>query len=230
MLESRSRGKCGRSDGPTSSVLPALWRRPCCRSFSLALTLGAAAGSAFAGGVLPGAAAQEKAGQPATGQIVGVVRAGSGASTLPVVPVTVISTDTTVLSEPDGAFMVTAPAGAQQIRVRVAGYEEVVAPVHVPAGGTARLELVLNGESLTEDMVVTGEAAQPAPLTAAAQLAEEEKASAAAEELASDGMKRIAESNTAERGAGAESNTAQRGSGAAPPMDIKVRFSRPGTR
>ena len=135
--------------------------------------------------------------QEATGQVAGVVRDGFNAMTLPAAPVTLLSTGETVHTELDGAFAIGAPAGPQEIRVSFSGYEAVVVPVEVEAGATTRLEVALTMERFAEEVVVTGEAVEPELFTAEAQLVERRKASAISDNLASEEMKRNADSNAA---------------------------------
>ena len=161
----------------------------------------------------PGGTAQPAASQGRTGTIVGVVRAEPGSAALLAAPITVLSTDLTVLSERDGAFQVIAPAGPQDVRVRLPGYREVLASVVVPAGGTAELEVVFGPEHLIEDVVVTGEGMAPEPLTPEAELAEAERAAAVAEVLASPDAE-----------PDAESEAGQPALGTAAPLDVNVRF------
>ena len=142
--------------------------------------------------LVPGAAAQEE-----TGQVAGVVRDGFNAMTLPGAPITVVATNEVVYSELDGAFALTLPAGIHEIRVSFSGYEEVVIPVDVPAGGTTRLDVALTMERFSEEVVVTGEAMEPELFTAEAQLVERQKAATISDNLASEEMKENADSNAA---------------------------------
>ncbi len=144
----------------------------------------------LAGVALP-TAAQE------SGEIVGVVRDGFNAMTLPAAPITVVSTDRTFFTELDGAFTVDAPAGPQELRVSFSGYTEVVVPVEVVAGEQVRVNVVLQMERFTEDVVVTGEIQEAELFTAEAQLVERQKAATIVDNLASEEMKANADSSAA---------------------------------
>lgn len=132
-----------------------------------------------------------------TGMVAGVVRDGFNGMTLPSAPVTVVSTGRTVYTELDGGFRVRAPAGPQEIRVSFGGYTPRVLAVEVAAGETARLEVVLEMERFTEEVVVTAEAVEAELFTAEAQLVERQKAAAITDNLASEEMKENADSNAA---------------------------------
>ena len=143
----------------------------------------------------PAAALQATGGE--TGTIAGVVRDGFNAMTLPAAPVTLVRSGTTVFTNPDGAFRVEAAAGPQEIRVAFSGFEEVVIPVEVIAGQTARLEVALTMERFTEEVVVTAEAVEAELFTAEAQLVERQRAAAISDNLGAEEMSSNADSNAA---------------------------------
>ncbi len=182
----RLRGAPPRSADPTGSSHR---RLPTSLQAIAAALAAAAGGNLFA--VLPAAAQDE------TGQIAGVVRDGFNAMTLPAAPITIAATGETTFTELDGAFLITLPAGPQEIRVRFAGYEEAVVPVEVEAGATTRLDVALKMERFAEEVVVTAEVMEPELFTAEAQLVERQKAAAITDNLASDEMKQNADSNAA---------------------------------
>lgn len=157
---------------------------------SICLLAAASAASAAAVG-----AAQETEGE--TGFVAGVVRDGFNGMTLPSAPVTVVSTGRTVHTELDGGFRVRAPAGPQEVRVSFGGYTGRVLAVEVAAGETTRLEVALEMERFTEEVVVSAEAIDAELFTAEAQLVERRKAAAITDNLASEEMKENADSNAA---------------------------------
>ena len=139
----------------------------------------------------------QEPGRQEAGQITGVVRDEFNAMPLPAAPITLVSTGETVFSELDGGFTVRAPAGAQELRVRFSGYQELVVPVEVEAGGSTRIEVALTMERFAEEVVVSAEILEPELFTAEAQLVERQKAAAIADNLASDEMKQSADSTAA---------------------------------
>lgn len=151
--------------------------------------------AAFAVSAAAVAAAQEA--DEETGFVAGVVRDGFNGMTLPSAPVTVVSTGRTVFTELDGGFRVRAPAGPQEIRVSFGGYAERLLAVEVAAGETARIQVALEMERFTEEVVVTADAIDAELFTAEAQLAERRRAAAITDNLASEEMKENADSNAA---------------------------------
>ena len=132
-----------------------------------------------------------------TGTVAGVVRDAFNGMTLPSAPVTVVSTGRTVFTELDGGFRARAPAGPQEIRVSFGGYTPRVLTVEVVAGETARIEVALEMERFTEEVVVSAEAVEAELFTAEAQLVERRKAATITDNLASEEMKENADSNAA---------------------------------
>lgn len=152
-------------------------------------------GAAFVVATAAFGAAQATDGE--TGIVAGVVRDAFNGMTLPSAPVTVVSTGRTVFTELDGGFRARAPAGPQEIRVSFGGYTPRVLTVEVAAGETARLEVVLEMERFTEEIVVTAEAVEAELFTAEAQLVERQKAATITDNLASEEMRENADSNAA---------------------------------
>lgn len=152
-------------------------------------------GAAFVVATAAFGAAQATDGE--TGIVAGVVRDGFNGMTLPSAAVTVVSTGRTVFTELDGGFRARAPAGPQEIRVSFGGYTPRVLIVEVAAGETARLEVVLEMERFTEEIVVTAEAVEAELFTAEAQLVERQKAATITDNLASEEMRENADSNAA---------------------------------
>ncbi len=136
-------------------------------------------------------------GQEPTGQVAGVVRDGFNAMGLPAAPITVVSTGRTFYSELDGQFVLEAPAGTHAIRVSFSGYQEVEITVEVEAGATTRLDVALTMERFAEEVVVSAEIEEPELFTEEAQLVERQKAATITDNLASDEMKRNADSTAA---------------------------------
>lgn len=203
MPEHRLRGGAPLSALPACSVRRAfrrVFRRvfpstsPNCRRFGEAVPTGLLT-AAFVVSVSAAFAAQAADGE--TGMVAGVVRDGFNGMTLPSAPVTVVSTGRTVFTELDGGFRVRAPAGPQEVRVSFGGYTPRVLAVEVAAGETARLEVVLEMERFTEEVVVNAEAVEAELFTAEAQLVERQKAAAITDNLASEEMKENADSNAA---------------------------------
>ena len=152
-------------------------------------------GAAFVVATAAFGAAQATDGE--TGIVAGVVRDGFNGMTLPSAAVTVVSTGRTVFTELDGGFRARAPAGPQEIRVSFGGYTPRVLTVEVAAGETARIEVVLEMERFTEEIVVTAEAVEAELFTAEAQLVERQKAATITDNLASEEMRENADSNAA---------------------------------
>lgn len=199
MPEHRLRG------GAAPSALPACFLRrgfhPALRAVSPRrrrfgeIVLTGLLGAAFVVSAAAFGAAQATDGE--TGIVAGVVRDAFNGMTLPSAAVTVVSTGRTVFTELDGGFRARAPAGPQEIRVSFGGYTPRVLTVEVAAGETARLEVVLEMERFTEEIVVTAEAVEAELFTAEAQLVERQKAATITDNLASEEMRENADSNAA---------------------------------
>ncbi len=141
--------------------------------------------------------AQDSEELPGTGTVTGIVRDSFNAMTLPVAPVTVVSTSRTVYTELDGAFSVEVPEGPQELRIGFNGYEEEVVAVDIAAGQTVRLDVALSMERFAESVTVTATVEDVALHTAEAQLVERRKSGVIADNLGSEEMKRNSDSNAA---------------------------------
>ena len=100
-------------------------------------------------------------GAQATGVIRGRVVDSASSQGLVNASVVVEGTQRGALTDNDGSFTLTAPSGAQRVRVRRIGFSLQTVPVNVPAGGTVNLDIKLIAQStLLNEVLVTGYGSQ----------------------------------------------------------------------
>ncbi|MGH7567403.1 MAG: TonB-dependent receptor [Gemmatimonadales bacterium] len=97
------------------------------------------------------------AGAQQVGTITGTVTATGTATPLPGANVVIIGTVRSAVTNAQGQYRLTAPAGAHTVRARLIGYEAVERPVTVTAGETVTADLQLATSALAlNEIVVTG--------------------------------------------------------------------------
>jgi len=135
--------------------------------------------------------------QESPGRITGKVLDETNAMALPGAPVEAVGADQVAHTDLDGRFTLEVPPGTYELKVGFSGYKErVVRGVRVAAGNEVTVDFALSGSlAFSEELTVSGQA--EAPSTQAAQILERRRSGVITDALASDEMKKNADSDAA---------------------------------